>query len=232
MMRFSDIHSHFVYGMDDGAQTMQDMEAMLDAAVADGVGCLIATPHVTPGVHPFNEERFRRHLAEARAYCQIRGYSLNLCVGAEVLYTPALESYMSRHALPVLADSQHVLLEFVPSIVFEEISAAVGLLERNGYVPILAHVERYKALAGLNIYRLRERSSALYQVNCSTVIDGEGLFRGMQVRRWFRDELIDFVASDSHNCRTRRTCMKNAYTILSKRFGAQYARRLVGMSSL
>ena len=65
-MKFSDIHSHFVYGMDDGAQTVQDMEAMLDAAVADGVGCLIATPHMTPGVHPFNEERFWRHLFEAR----------------------------------------------------------------------------------------------------------------------------------------------------------------------
>ena len=45
-MRFSDIHSHFVYGMDDGAQTAQEMEAMLDAAAADGVGRLIATPHM------------------------------------------------------------------------------------------------------------------------------------------------------------------------------------------
>ena len=229
-MKFSDIHSHFVYGMDDGAQTAQDMEAMLDAAVADGVGCLIATPHMTPGVHPFNEERFWRHLSEARAYCQIRGYSLRLYGGAEILYTPALEHYISSHALPTLADSQNVLLEFAPAIPFAEITAAVDLLERNGYVPILAHVERYKALSGLNIYRLKEQHSVLYQVNCSTVIDGEGLFKDMQLRRWFRDELIDYVASDSHNCQLRKTRMKIAFTILSKRFGVEYARRLVGMS--
>lgn len=229
-MKFSDIHSHFVYGMDDGAQTAQDMEAMLDAAVADGVGCLIATPHITPGLHPFNEDRFWRHLLEARAYCQIRGYSLNLYAGAEVLYTPALEHYMSRHALPTLANSQKVLLEFAPTIPFAEITDAVDLLERNGYIPILAHVERYKALSGLNIYRLKEQSSALYQVNCSTVIDGEGLFKDLQLRKWFRDELIDHVASDSHNCRLRKTRMKSAFTILSKRFGVEYAKRLVGMS--
>lgn len=229
-MKFSDIHSHFVYGMDDGAQTAQDMEAMLDAAVADGVGCLIATPHMTPGVHPFNEERFWRHLSEARAYCQVRGYSLRLYGGAEILYTPALEHYISRHDLPTLANSQNVLLEFAPTIPFAEIAAAVDLLERNGYIPILAHVERYKALSGLNIYRLKEQSSALYQVNCGTVIDGEGLFKDMQLRRWFRDELIDYVASDSHNCRLRKTRMKSAFTILSKRFGVEYARRLVGMS--
>ena len=229
-MKFSDIHSHFVYGMDDGAQTAQDMEAMLDAAVADGVGCLIATPHMTPGVHPFNEERFWRHLSEARAYCKNRGYSLNLYAGAGVLYTQALEHYMSNHALPTLADSQNVLLEFAPAIPFLEITDAVDLLERNGYVPILAHVERYKALSGLNIYRLKEQHSVFYQVNCSAVIDGEGLFKDMQMRRWFRDELIDHVASDSHNCQVRKTRMKNAYIILSKRFGVEYARRLVGMS--
>ena len=229
-MKFSDIHSHFVYGMDDGAQTVQDMEAMLEATVADGVGCLIATPHMTPGVHPFHEERFWRHLSEARAYCQIRGYSLKLYGGAEILYTPALEHYISSHALPTLANSQNVLLEFASAIPFAEITAAVDLLERNAYVPILAHVERYKALSGLNIYRLKEQHSVLFQVNCSTVIDGEGLFKDMQLRRWFRDELIDYVASDSHNCQVRKTRMKNAYTILSKRFGVKYARRLVGMS--
>ncbi len=229
-MKFSDIHSHFVYGMDDGAQTVQDMEAMLDAAVADGVGCLIATPHMTPGVHPFNEERFWRHLFEARTYCQARGYSLNLYAGAEVLYTPALEHYMSRHALPTLANSQNVLLEFAPAISFTEIASAVDLLDRSGYVPILAHIERYKALSGLNIYRLKKQHSVLYQVNCSAVIDGEGLFKDMQLRRWFRDELIDHVASDSHNCRLRKTRMKSAFTILSKRFGVEYARHLVGMS--
>ena len=37
MSGFMDIHSHFVYGMDDGAQTRQDMENMLDAAFVDGV---------------------------------------------------------------------------------------------------------------------------------------------------------------------------------------------------
>ena len=168
-MRFSDIHSHFVYGIDDGAQTLENMEAMLDAAAADGVSRLIATPHMTPGVHQFNEERLWRHLSEARAYCQICGYDLALYSGAEILYTPAMEHYMSSHRLPTLADSQCVLIEFSPTIPYAEIVTAVELLERNGYTPILAHVERYQALRGMNIYNLKEQSSALYQVNCNTV---------------------------------------------------------------
>ena len=48
MMRgFTDIHAHFVYGVDDGAKTPEDMYRMLDAANADGITCLFATPHAT-----------------------------------------------------------------------------------------------------------------------------------------------------------------------------------------
>ena len=50
MSGFTDYHAHFVYGVDDGAQTREEMYAMLDAAAADGVRHLFATSHSTPGM--------------------------------------------------------------------------------------------------------------------------------------------------------------------------------------
>ncbi|MFR5854611.1 MAG: CpsB/CapC family capsule biosynthesis tyrosine phosphatase [Lachnospiraceae bacterium] len=44
MMKFADVHSHFVYGVDDGAKTQEEMKAMLDAAWQDDVTTLVATP--------------------------------------------------------------------------------------------------------------------------------------------------------------------------------------------
>ncbi len=228
-MSFCDIHSHFVYGMDDGARTQEEMEAMLDAAWADGVAELTATPHVTPGVYEFNVGRFHRHLNEARVYCQSRGYSMRLSPGAEILYTPALERYVVEHRLPTLGNSDHVLLEFAPEIAYREIEAAVGLLERNEYVPVLAHVERYSALSGAKIYQLKERSSVLYQMNCRTVLEGGGLMQNMRTRKWLQDRLIDYIATDSHNCGSRKTCMKRAHSVLAERYGLKYANRLTGM---
>ena len=35
MSGFTDYHAHFVYGVDDGARTREEMFAMLDAAAAD-----------------------------------------------------------------------------------------------------------------------------------------------------------------------------------------------------
>ena len=45
MSGFTDYHAHFVYGVDDGARTREEMFAMLDAAAADGVTRLFATSH-------------------------------------------------------------------------------------------------------------------------------------------------------------------------------------------
>ena len=89
MSGFTDYHAHFVYGVDDGAQTREEMYAMLDAAAADGVRHLFATSHSTPGMERFPQEIYDRHLALARAYCTQKGYDLKLEHGSELLYTPA-----------------------------------------------------------------------------------------------------------------------------------------------
>lgn len=78
MSGFTDYHAHFVYGVDDGAQTREEMYAMLDAAAADGVRHLFATSHSTPGMERFPQEIYDRHLALARAYCTQKGYDLKL----------------------------------------------------------------------------------------------------------------------------------------------------------
>ena len=83
---FTDIHAHFLYGLDDGAKDRHEMEAMLDAADADGILSLFATPHVTPGIEPFDRALYRGRLEEAQRYCHRKGYALRLYSGAVLLY--------------------------------------------------------------------------------------------------------------------------------------------------
>ena len=40
-----DIHSHIVFGVDDGARTIEDSLAMLELAAASGTTDIVATPH-------------------------------------------------------------------------------------------------------------------------------------------------------------------------------------------
>ena len=226
---FVDIHSHFVYGLDDGARTITEMETMLDAAHADGVVSLFATPHVTPGMKPFDAEKYESHLNQARRYCRDRGYNMQLFSGAEILYTPMLQQYCMEHRLPTLGDSEFVLMEFVPGVKLQELESALTLMKRNGYIPILAHIERYNCLyRGKTAAKLKERYNVRYQVNANTVLSDQGYFRTRKIRSWFENELVDFIASDAHNVQTRRTKLRKAFSTLKKQYGQQ-AEQLMGL---
>ena len=226
---FVDIHSHFVYGLDDGARTITEMETMLDAAHADGVVSLFATPHVTPGVKPFDSAKYESRLNQARRYCRERGYSMQLFSGAEVLYTPMLQQYCMEHRLPTLGDSEFVLMEFVPGVKLQELESALTLMKRNGYIPILAHIERYNCLyRGRTAAKLKERYNVRYQVNANTVLSDQGYFRTRKIRSWFENELVDFIASDAHNVQNRRTKLRKAFSTLKKQYGQQ-AEQLMGL---
>lgn len=210
MSGFTDIHAHFVYGVDDGAQNRAEMEAMLDAAHADGIAFLFATPHVTPGILPFNSELYQQHLAEAREYCERKQYPMELYAGAEVLYTPAIDRYASEHRLPTLADSQYVLMEFVPDVTCAELEDALDLMERVGYSTIIAHVERYACMYRGNARKIKERHDVRYQMNCNTVLRKMGFFRRRTIKDWLQKGNIDFIASDAHDNELRHFQMRAA----------------------
>ena len=145
MSGFTDYHAHFVYGVDDGARTREEMFAMLDAAAADGVTRLFATSHSTPGMEPFPLELYLRHLDFARAYCREKCYDLTLERGSELLYTPAAAYAAAEHSLITLGGTDWVLLEFVPDVAAAEVETALRQITGSGYRVLLAHIERNPA---------------------------------------------------------------------------------------
>src|SRR4029078_6286303 len=46
-----DLHCHILPGVDDGAQSLEEALAMARLYVADGVTCVVATPHCHRYVH-------------------------------------------------------------------------------------------------------------------------------------------------------------------------------------
>ena len=200
MSGFADYHAHFVYGVDDGAQTREEMYAMLDAAVQDGVSRLYATSHCTPGMERFPQEVYDRHLSLAREYCRAKGYALTLESGAELLYTPAAAYAAAEHTLPTLGGTDWVLLEFVPDIKARELETALQQITSAGYHILLAHIERYPCLAkGRLLARVREQYDVRCQVNASTLLDC-GFWQRRQLEHWLKAGWVDAVSSDAHNC--------------------------------
>lgn len=223
MNGFTDIHSHFLYGVDDGAKTKEDMEAMLDCAYEDNIRRLIATPHTTPGVKPFSRELFQNRLDEAREYCAEKGYDIEIHLGAENLYTPAMPGFIDRNGLITLGNSRYLLIEFIPNAEMSEIWDAVEILSSNGYIPVLAHIERYKNFSFKEAKKLQAEYQVVFQINCNTVIEDKGFLTKRKIDKFLKSGLISCLACDAHDCHRRRYKMTKAYEVIKDTYGVRYA---------
>ena len=97
-----------------------------------------------------------------------------------------------------------------------------------GYRILLAHIERFPALAkGGLLPRLRREYGVRCQVNCAAVLNS-GFFQRRKLERWLKEGWVDAVSSDAHNCMSRPTRMKAAYAQLCGWLGQDAAKQLTG----
>lgn len=228
MRRFTDIHHHILYGMDDGAPTPKEMHAMLKKAAEDGIGRIVATPHVTPGVKRFNREQYERSLEEARQYCRDRQIDIELYAGAEILYTGQTCAFLEEGRVPTMAGTDHVLVEFSPDVRYDRLYEALDDLLCHGYLPIVAHVERYQCLSSrpARLERIKGEMEVYFQVNCSSIIGKKDGATRRFVEKLLDWDMIDAIATDAHSSTVRCVHMEEAWHKLKKEFGAPYANEL------
>jgi len=228
---FADIHQHLVYGVDDGPNTFRKTCAMLQMAKQNQVNRIIATPHVVPGVQDFDRDSFMKKLERTRSFCEHLELGIEIFPGAEIFYTEQTCKFLLEDRVPTLAGTGYVLVEFSPDVSYQQVQAAVENLSRDGYIPVIAHVERYRCVVSKprSAYELKERFNVRYQVNCSTVIHGKGVLVNRFCKKLLSDGLIDAVATDAHNVDTRPIRMMEAYKVLEDQCGAAYAERLTGL---
>jgi len=224
---FFDIHHHILCGVDDGAKDEQMMFEMLSMAAEDGITDLVATPHAEPGIHPFSQRQRHMALAAARDYCQREGIALRLHEGAEILYTDHACRLLQEGYIPTLAGTDRVLVEFLPNVPFRVLVGALEKLLSSGFLPVVAHTERYACLT-----RWPSRAAAIkkdlpvfYQVNCSTLLHGS-IWPKRFAFRLLEQGLLDAVATDAHNTANRAVCMSRAYSLLCDGWGTACADEL------
>ena len=184
---------------------------MLRRAADEGIGRIVATPHAVPGVEPFNREDYYRRLDEADDYCRQNGLDIELEEGAEILYTDQTCRFLQEGLVPTLAQSDFVLVEFSPDVPFERLYGALERLAQGGFLPVVAHVERYRCLTMRPANALR---------------DGCGFWANRFLRKMFEHGMIDAVATDAHNVSSRPARMKAARAALARQYGEDYACRL------
>ena len=138
-----DIHAHILPGIDDGARNWEETGHLLEAAWAQGVRHIIATPHFS---RKTDMEQLRQLKAGVRELAHRKGLELEISLGQELRYFEELPLYLEQGRALTLAESRYALVEFKPGDGFQTIRRAVRELVQSGFIPVLAHAERYLCL--------------------------------------------------------------------------------------
>lgn len=198
-----DIHCHILPCVDDGAESLEDAVEMARMAADSGVEAIIATPHCNlPGAEEKNyisPALQRSFLALARAVKEA-DIPVSILPGAEVLCTPEVPELLRQGKLLTLAGSRYLLLEFFFDEDLEYMDDMLCAVARQGFVPVIAHPERYETVQ--RIPRVIERwfrSGYVIQLNKGSILGRLGRRSG-QAAAWILSRgLAHVVASDAHS---------------------------------
>ena len=227
----TDIHAHVVYGVDDGPRTLEESVALLEAACRNGIRQLIATSHAYPSMHAFPRERYFRHLREINFECrEKRGMEFSCFRAAKSSMPMWPWSSCGSESCPRWRATACVLVEFDPTSSAEAVKDAVRRLANAGYLPIIAHCERYNAFRrNPELFEsLRAEFRVLFQMNAATIAEKVPWDLHRFRDRAFSHGWIDFVATDAHSTSGRPPLLGEAREALAKQYGEAAARRWTG----
>ena len=220
-----DIHCHLLYGVDDGADTIDTSIAMIDDAVSRGITDIILTPHYRRGMFVFDLETIRvnyEQLVKATEDRQVRLY-----LGCEYHVNSDMIEYMRQGRTITMADSDYVLTEYSYDSSAQLIRNNLDDLLSNGYIPVIAHAERYEVVEkDPGVLAQYRRMGALIQINADSIIGKDGFAMKKQCRKILKNDLADMVASDSHDMRDRKNHMPECMAYIIKKYGEEAAKKL------
>jgi protein-tyrosine phosphatase len=220
-----DCHQHIIFGLDDGSKDEEMSHSMLRHAAEQGVCGIVCTSHAMDG-QPFPIDAYLQRLEMLQTWVKENLPQLHLAPGAEIMWNDSVPRLLSEKKLPSLNGYNYILLEYYPLTPWDIIVRSAKELGSTGFFPVIAHVERYKALRKKGrLKELKERYGVYAQMNTTTVLNSDktGLFGDRWPKQMLDQKLIDIVASDAHNDSTRICKMKDAWLYLSKQYGDDVA---------
>lgn len=226
-----DIHCHIIPAVDDGAQDLEETRKLLRMEYEQGVRYIIATPHFRNQMFETPIQTIRNQFALVQQCVQElnKEYDTNLRVylGCEFHVNLQMTGMLEERTVSTMAESGYVLVEFPHDAEDSYIQERLHSLTAAGYKPIIAHIERCEALrSDFTLIRELTDMGAYMQVNADSVIGKCGFLTGRFCRRLMKSDLLHFIASDCHDSNIRICRLKEAFDMVSRKMGQEYAEKI------
>lgn len=219
-----DFHSHILPGIDDGCANLEESLALLEMSQKQGVNAVVATPHFSPEIE--DPETFLKRREES-IKTLLLAYDKNkhpeIFIGAEVAYYRGI-SFSSEVETLRIPGTRLILIEMPFRKWTKSMIDEIAQMEqRLDLIPIIAHIERYKAVRRKDILHTFISQGVLIQVNASFFIDKKTRKRALKM---LSKGEIHLIGSDMHNLEKRTQNIKEATDIIVEKTGSNILKLL------
>lgn len=219
-----DIHSHVVYGVDDGAKTIEDSLAMLEMAAASGTTDIVATPH-SDLKYAYDSDLVKARIAELQARM---GDKIRIHKGCDFhLYYDNIERCKMDRSVFTINGHCYLMVEFADHAIPKTIDNIFRSMIEHDITPVITHPER-NALLMKRVSDMVQwvRSGCLIQVTANSFTGRFGKSAAEGCRRLMRQNMVHFVASDAHDTEWRPPDLREPYKFVAAEYGEHVAERL------
>ena len=197
----TDIHSHLLYGVDDGSKSIEESLDILKDLEKCGFRNIILTPHYIKGsaYESPRRENVKRLNVLKNALIE-NNININLYLGNEIYIDDEIYELFKRGEITTLNNTNYALIELPMSGKYDEYKEIFQDLISKGCKVILAHPERYISFQEdfNKVYEL-ERIGVYFQSNFDSILGRYGENAEKTMRRLLKEKKIAFLATDIHH---------------------------------
>lgn len=211
-----DFHSHILPKIDDGARNIDETNKMIEEAKIAGFTDIIATSHYIEGYYTVDAGKRMNLINEINTKISTNdnNTSINLVIGNEAFMSENLIKLIKENKISTINNTKYLLFEIPLTVTHINIDILIDMIKENGYIPILAHPERYLCVQEKpEIIPRLIKKGVLMQCNYGSIIGMYGIKPQILMTRFLESNMVHFLGTDAHKS---DSIYKNVYKSKAK----------------
>lgn len=197
-----DIHSHIIFGIDDGSKSFEDSKTMIKQAIDNGIDHIIATPHYNDFITPEFFNQRDENLSKLIGYIQSENLQLTIEAGCEVSFQIDWDNF--NFYKQCVIREKYLLIEFSDIEIPDNYLEIIFKIRKKNLVPIVAHPERsYKIQNDYSIIKDLHRMGCLFQLDAGSLKNHFGKSTLKTAETFLKSNVYHFIGSDAHSSKIR-----------------------------
>jgi protein-tyrosine phosphatase len=199
---FVDMHSHLIPNIDDGSKSLDESVDLIQKLRTLGYKKIITSPHIISDLYRNTPETISAGLAVLQKRLLAENIEIEIGAAAEYYLDEGFIDKLNKAEPLMTFGEKYVLFETSYMNEPAQLHQAIFLMRTLGYIPVLAHPERYIYLYhDFSAFKKIYGMDVLFQVNLNSLAGYYSKPAKHFAEKLIDNNMVDFVGTDCHGAR-------------------------------